>query len=110
MKPMAPMASSVKSASIVYQFVSSAQSSVDTAVDARINTPPMVGVPAFSRWVAGPSLRTTWPTRSRVSARMVMGPSTNASTKDVTRAPAALNVMKRKRLKTMWTSARPGSR
>ncbi len=33
----------------------------------------MVGVPAFPRWVSGPSVRTTWPTFIRVSHRMVIG-------------------------------------
>ncbi len=45
----------------MYGLVRSAQSSVDRNTAARINRPPIVGVPAFGLWLAGPSLRTTWP-------------------------------------------------
>ena len=93
MKPRAPIATKVSSASTVYQLVNSAHSSVETPADMTIRAPPIVGVPALGRWVAGPSARTTWPMRNRLSPRMVIGPSTKASTSDVTSAPAARNVM-----------------
>ena len=35
----------------------------------------MVGVPALTRWVCGPSLRTDWPIFSAVSLRMTAGPT-----------------------------------
>ena len=32
--------------------------------------PPIVGVPAFARWLAGPSCRITWPTWNSRSVRI----------------------------------------
>ena len=56
-------------------------------------SPPIVGVPRFSWWLAGPSARITCPTRRSRSARITHGPTTNASRSAVTVAPAARNVM-----------------
>ena len=39
-------------------------------------TPPMVGVPCFTRWVCGPSARTCWPMPSLRMTRMNAGMST----------------------------------
>ena len=46
--------------------------------DARISTPPMVGVPFFSTmWRSGPSSRMGWPPRwMDFNQRMTTGPST----------------------------------
>ena len=110
MKPMAPIATKVSSASTVYELVNSAHISVETPADMTIRVPPIVGVPAFTRWVCGPSERTTWPMRERWRTRMVIGPSKNASPSDVTSAPAARNVMYWKTLNTLKTSAKSGHR
>ena len=82
-------------------MASSAQSSVETVATAMINVPPMVGTPAFLRWVSGPLSRTTCPKRRRVSQRIMAGPSRKVSTSEVTTAPAVRKLMYVKRLKTM---------
>ena len=38
-------------------------------------TPPMVGVPCFTKWLCGPSARTCWPICVRVSRRIQAGMS-----------------------------------
>ena len=53
----------------------------------------MVGVPALSRWVGGPSCRMTWPICSSRSLRMVNGPQTSDTTNAVRLAAAVRNVM-----------------
>ncbi len=50
-------------------------SSVDTAIETSTSTPPMVGVPALTKWVCGPMVRTAWPTFSSVSLRITHGPN-----------------------------------
>ena len=52
---------SITTAIQTYGLVRSAQSSVGTIAAARISRPPIVGVPALGRWLAGPSGRITWP-------------------------------------------------
>ncbi len=56
---MPPIQRSEPRAMRVYQLVSSAQSSVERLAARMMMTPPMVGVPAFSRWLWGPYSRTT---------------------------------------------------
>ena len=41
--------------------------------------PPIVGVPAFAQWEAGPSSRMCWPIRRRVNHRMSSGVLTSAT-------------------------------
>jgi hypothetical protein len=53
----------------------------------------MVGVPAFARWDAGPSLRTTCPICLRLSSRMNHGASTNDSSMAVMVAMMVRNGM-----------------
>ena len=59
-----------------------------------IISPPIVGVPAFLKWVCGPSARIGWPlpclTRSEL---MIVGPNRNTSSADVISAPPVRNVM-----------------
>ena len=48
-----------------------------------IVNPPIVGVPSFTMWMAGPSRRTCWPIRRSASARNRIGvpkPDTNKAT------------------------------
>ena len=45
----------------------------------------MVGVPALTRWVCGPSVRTDWPILSAVSLRMTAGPTMNEIVKSIRR-------------------------
>ncbi len=73
MKPSAPSQSRTSRAVMVKPLVSSAQSSVGITVARTISTPPMVGVPCLPRCVCGPSVRTTWPTFSIRSRRMIGG-------------------------------------
>ena len=47
------------------------------AIDTRISAPPMVGVPALTRWVCGPSSRTAWPIFIAVRRRIMAGPTMN---------------------------------
>jgi hypothetical protein len=77
---------------------------VEIPADMMMSVPPMVGVPAFSRWLSGPSARTTCPTLSRLSHRMVIGPRKKARMRAVTTAPAARKVKYRNTLNRMWTS------
>ncbi len=43
---------------------------------AMIISPPMVGVPAFLKWVCGPSARIGWPLPWRTrSEAMILGPN-----------------------------------
>jgi hypothetical protein len=58
---MAPNAAVESTAIQMYEFNKSAQSSVGTIDAVRISSPPIVGVPAFGAWDAGPSWRTIWP-------------------------------------------------
>jgi hypothetical protein len=81
-----------------------------TTVERMIRTPPIVGVPALLRCVSGPSVRTTWPTRSRRSCRMTAGPIRNDSTIAVAVPPAIRKVMYVNRLKTMYFDASGASR
>ena len=62
--------------------------------DARMSTPPMVGVPFFSiRWRSGPSGRIGWPARCTVlSQRMKLGPTSRLIVNAVRHAAPALNV------------------
>jgi hypothetical protein len=53
----------------------------------------MVGVPAFTRWVWGPSSRTGWPTLSSVSLRIIQGPTTKEISRAVRAASTARRVM-----------------
>ena len=56
---MPPKAAVVSTADHTNGLVRSAQSSVGINADAMISSPPIVGVPAFLRCVAGPSCRMT---------------------------------------------------
>ena len=65
-----------------------AKSTQVTSTPARMMTPPIVGVPCFTRCVCGPSARTCWPMPSlRMSlmkggmSRAVMRPATIRVTK-----------------------------
>ncbi len=62
-------------------------------IEARIRAPPMVGVPAFTRWVCGPSSRTGWPTLRAASLRIIQGPTMKEMTRAVSAASTARRVM-----------------
>jgi ABC-type amino acid transport system permease subunit len=63
--------------------------------DARTINPPIVGVPAFARWVFGASVFAASPIWCSFNLRMILGPSQNAMTSAVTAAAAARNVIYR---------------
>ena len=48
-------------------------STTEMATPTNMMRPPMVGVPCLTRWVAGPSSRTSWPMWSRFKMRMKPG-------------------------------------
>ena len=90
---MAPVPNMTASSSHTYLFDRSAHSRVVMPIDIRISVPPMVGVPALTRWVCGPSLRTAWPTFSSVSLRMTQGPENSPMPSAVRLASTARSVM-----------------
>ncbi len=90
---MPPKASTAKSTAQTYWFVRSDQSRTETATDAMIRRPPMVGVPCFVRWDCGPSSRTCWPILSLRSQRIIDGPSRKLTMSAVMTAPALRKVM-----------------
>jgi hypothetical protein len=92
------MASMLKSASQMNRLVSCAHRSVAETTARRIRTPPMVGVPAFFRWLWGPSSLTTCRARMSESFRMMSGPRIMATTRAVRNAPAVRKVTYRKTL------------
>ena len=51
MNPIRPIQMSATRAIHMYQLVSSAQRRVESPEAIRMMTPPMVGVPAFPRWL-----------------------------------------------------------
>ena len=59
----------------------------------RVLVPAIVGVPAFARWLAGPSCRITCPIWNSRRRRMRTGPSARLSASAVMLAPAVRNVM-----------------
>ena len=60
----------------------------------RIISPPMVGVPAFLKWVCGPSARIGWPLPCRIrSELMIVGPNRKTSSAEVISAPPVRKVM-----------------
>ena len=59
MNPTAPNPIVEATAIQTYAFVRSAHSSVGMIADARMSSPPIVGVPAFARCDSGPSWRIT---------------------------------------------------
>src|SRR5690349_1167497 len=63
------------------------------AIASRIITPPMVGVPALTRCVCGPSLRTTWPALSAASRMIRPGPSSSDIASAVSAAMIVRKVM-----------------
>ena len=61
-----------------------------------MSVPPMVGVPAFTEWAAGPSERIDWPICRRMSRRMSVGPRRSDRLSAVRPARRVRNVMYRK--------------
>ncbi len=60
----------------------------------RIISPPMVGVPAFLKWVCGPSARIGWPLPCRMRERaMISRPEHEDDQRAVIRAPPVRKVM-----------------
>ena len=90
------MASVASNASQMNRLVSCAQSSVADVTASRIRTPPIVGVPAFLRWLCGPSSRTTCRARIADSLSMILGPRSKVTSSAVRNAPAVRNVTYRK--------------
>ena len=60
-----------------------AQSTVLIAIASRISAPPIVGVPAFGKWLSGPTWRICWPMRCICSRWIRYGPNANDSTSAV---------------------------
>ena len=59
-----------------------------------IISPPIVGVPAFLKWVCGPSARIGWPLPWRIrSAEMMRGPNRNTMKAEVMSDAPVRNVM-----------------
>ena len=57
-------------------------------------SPPMVGVPAFLKWVCGPSARIGWPLPCRMRSDVMMrGPKKNTNSAEVNKAAPARKVM-----------------
>src|SRR5882724_7424146 len=81
------------------RLVSSAHRRVLISVVTRISVPPIVGVPAFTRWVCGPSSRTTWPTWWYDRRSISHGPRSNDRPSAETVARMARNVRYEKTLK-----------
>ena len=54
--------------------------------------PPMVGVPAFLKWVCGPSSRTTCPIRSAARRAIIQGPASSEMASAETAARMARRV------------------
>ena len=65
---------SAPSARIV-SAVGRASSRNTTTTTNRMSTPPIVGVPCFTRWPCGPSARTCWPTLRTFRSRIQNGKS-----------------------------------
>ena len=74
-------------------FVRSAHSTVGTSAAVRINSPPIVGVPAFGRCVVGPSCRITCPIWNSCSLRTIHGPNARLIASADKLAAAVRNVM-----------------
>jgi hypothetical protein len=92
------MASVLNRASQTKWLVSCAHRSVAETTARRIRTPPMVGVPAFFRWLWGPSSLTTCRARISESFRMMGAPRIMDTTRAVRNAPAVRKVTYRKTL------------
>jgi hypothetical protein len=59
----------------------------------RMSSPPIVGVPAFGRWLSGPSWRTICPTWNSRSLRIIHEPSSRLTASAVMLAAAVRKVM-----------------
>ena len=70
-----------------------AQSSVGISDEARMISPPIVGVVPFPACESGVPSRTTWCTAPAFSRRRIAGPTRNDISSAVTAAPAARNEM-----------------
>src|SRR6185312_11927985 len=92
-QPTAPKPSVTSSTTQTKRLSRSAHKSVVIAIETRISAPPIVGVPAFVRCVCGPSLRTDWPMRIRVSQLIIRGPTRNEITSAVIVASTARSEM-----------------
>ena len=80
----------------------SIQSSIETVIEVRIISPPMVGVPRLARWVSGPSSRIGWPLPWRTRSQpMNFGPISRPSKSAVKTAAPARKVMYRKRFRKL---------
>jgi len=93
---MRPWPSVTSTATHTYQSCRSASSSVESSREKMMSVPPMVGVPAFTEWAAGPSERIDWPICRRMSRRMSVGPRRSDRLSAVRPARRVRNVMYRK--------------
>ena len=59
----------------------------------KMSAPPIVGVPALTRCVCGPSSRTDWPIFNDVSLRIIHGPMMNEIASAVSAAITVRSVM-----------------
>src|SRR5256885_15321946 len=75
---MAPAHSIAATATTTYRPSSYPHKSVGTTVARIMISPPIVGVPRFVWWLAGPSARITCPTLRSRSRRIMAGPPPEA--------------------------------
>jgi hypothetical protein len=71
----------------------------------KIRHPPMVGVPALSLWLGGPSSRMTWPICMALSRWMTQFPKMKMSTREESVATMVRKVMYRNTFsqdKSVW--------
>ena len=69
-QPMAPKPSVTPNTIHTKRLVRSNHNKVETAIENKINTPPMVGVPPLLRWVCMAYSRIGWPILSAAKRRM----------------------------------------
>ena len=91
---MAPKPSVTTSTIQTKRLLKSLHSSVEMPIAIRISTPPMVGVPDFTKCVCGPLVRTACPTFKRASMRITAGPAIRPIASAVMVANTARKVMK----------------
>jgi hypothetical protein len=92
-QPMVPKPSVTTITIQTKRLLQSNQSSVETPMAIRINTPPIVGVPLLTKCACTPSLRIGWPIFSSVRRRITQGPKARPINNAVSAAITARNVM-----------------
>ncbi len=89
--PIAPNPRVRKSAHATSRVLG-AKRSVDKETPRKIMIPPMVGVPAFRRWVEGPSCRMDCPTFRALKSLIAVGPIASTIAKASSAEYASCNI------------------